>query len=63
MNKIKTVDMVRRIRDIQYEITKEKSLKELKAYFHQEAKRANKEINKLSEKYRKATDHLTNRWC
>jgi len=45
MNKIKTIDMVRRIRDTQYEITKEKSPRELKAYFHQEAKRADDEIN------------------
>lgn len=59
MNKIKTIDMVRRIRDTQYEITKEKSLEELKAYFHQEAKRANDEMNNLSEKFRKTTDRLT----
>ncbi len=56
MNKIKTIDMVRRIRDTQYEITKEKSLEELKAYYHQEAQKANDEINKLSEKYSKTTD-------
>jgi hypothetical protein len=61
MNKIKTIDMVRRIRDTQYEITKKKSLEELKAYFHQEAKRANDEINNLSKKYHKTTDRLTNR--
>lgn len=59
MNKIKTIEMVRRIRDTQYEITKEKSLEELKAYFHQEAKRANDEMNNLSEKFRKTTDRLT----
>jgi len=61
MNKIKTVDMVRHIRDTQYEITKEKSLEDLKAYFHQEAKIANDEINSLSKKSRKTTDRLTNR--
>ncbi len=61
MDKIKTIDMVRRIRDTQYEITKEKSSEELKAYFHQEAKRADYEINKLSIKCRKTTDHLTSR--
>ncbi|MDR4507647.1 MAG: hypothetical protein MRJ65_05320 [Candidatus Brocadiaceae bacterium] len=61
MNKINTIDMVRSIRDTQYEITKEKSPEELKAYFHQEAKKSINEINKLSGKHHKATDHLTNR--
>ncbi len=38
--------------------TLEKPLEVLKAYYHLEAKRATCEINKLSEKNRKTTDHL-----
>ena len=57
MEKIKAVDMVRRIRDEQYDLTKDKLNEELKVYFHHEAKLANAEAVKLLKKRRTEQKH------
>jgi hypothetical protein len=44
---IKAVELVRQIRDQHYEILKDKSRAEIKAFFHREAAAANAEAEQL----------------
>jgi hypothetical protein len=44
---IKAVELVRQIRDQHYEILKDKSREEIKAFFHREAAAANAEAEQL----------------
>ena len=47
---IKAVELVRQIRDQHYEILKDKSREEIKAFFHREAAAANAEAEQLLQK-------------
>ena len=63
MAKIDAVAVVRRIRDRQYDLTKDQPDEDLKAFFHSEAELANAEAMKLVKKpqQRKQTRPLTRR--
>ena len=47
MAEIKVLDMVRRIRDAQYEKTKDMTREELREYFHKEASRVDSQAQCL----------------
>ncbi len=47
---IKAVELVRQIRDQHYELLKDKSCEEIKAFFHREAAAANAEAERLLQK-------------
>jgi hypothetical protein len=46
-NEIKTLELVRRIRDEQADLWREKSREEIQAFFHQEAEAANEEAMRM----------------
>ncbi len=50
METVKAVEMVRKIRDKQYEETKGMSNEELKLYFHRGAELANKKVSNSKQK-------------
>ena len=50
MEKIKAMEMVRQIRDAEFEITKDMTNEELKEYYHREARSANEAALKLLKK-------------
>jgi hypothetical protein len=52
---VQAVDLVRQIRNQQYEILKDKSREEIKAFFHREAAAANAEAEQLLEHERPTT--------
>jgi hypothetical protein len=54
-NEIKILDLVRRIRDEQYERTKNMSMEELLQFYHREASVADQEALRLLEKRSAAT--------
>ena len=53
METIKTIDMIRKIRDEQYILTKDMSEQEFIAFFHNKAEKANKEALSLLKKRQK----------
>jgi len=57
---VQAVELVRQIRNHQYDILKDKSRQEIKAFFHREAAAANAEADQLIEHDRPTTtSHAT----
>jgi hypothetical protein len=52
---VQAVELVRQIRNHQYDILKDKSRQEIKAFFHREAAAANAEAEQLLEHERPTT--------
>jgi hypothetical protein len=56
-NEIKTLELVRRIRDEQAELLQDKSVAEIQAFFRQEAEAANEEAMRLLRKHDTSLHH------
>jgi hypothetical protein len=54
-NEIKILELVRRIRDEQYERTKNMSMDELLQFYHRESSKADQEARRLTDKRPAAT--------
>jgi hypothetical protein len=52
---VQAIELIRQIRDQHYEILKDKSREEIKAFFHREAVAANAEAEQLLEQERPTT--------
>ncbi len=57
---IKAVELIRQIRNQHYELLKDRSREEIKAFFHREAAAANAEVERLLEQVHTPTEVTPN---